>query len=60
MKNVVVFILTFLPALLMAHSGHGVEDHGGFVHFMLSHGYVVVLAVVVVAFAFFAYRRAQK
>ena len=60
MKKVAILILAFLPILALAHPGHGIDDHGGFVHFIFSHGYLVVLAVIAISIGFFALRKSRK
>ena len=60
MKKLLAFLAVLIPVFTMAHPGHGVAQNNEFTHLLLSHGVLVILAVLAIGFGLFLVRKANK
>ena len=60
MKKLLAFLAVLIPVFTMAHSGHGVAENNGFTHLLLSHGVLVILALLTMGIGLFLVRKGSK
>ncbi len=60
MRKVLIIFAFLLPVIAMAHPGHGVEEGHGLTHMLLSHGYLYILAILVLAGGYYFFVRENK
>lgn len=58
MKKLFFTLLILAPMMAFAHQGHGHED--SFLHYMYSHGYIVLVVMAVLAGVYFSRRYLRK
>ena len=58
-RSILVVLFLLVPALALAHPGHGETDPGSWTHYLTEPVHVIVLAAVVAVIAAIGWRRSR-